>query len=118
AAPPPSRNHVALSGRNWWTLPGSNRRPHACKARALPSELRALLLPLLRLPDADDDSFVLVVQLPQRVARLRHDALETPAPARARCPERAGHDELMVVHKLVDKPGLEPGIARCERAVI
>ena len=25
----------------WWTLPGSNRWPQACKASALPSELRA-----------------------------------------------------------------------------
>ena len=24
----------------WWSLTGSNRRPHACKARALPTELR------------------------------------------------------------------------------
>ena len=24
----------------WWSLTGSNRRPHACKARALPAELR------------------------------------------------------------------------------
>ena len=24
----------------WWSRPGSNRRPHACKARALPAELR------------------------------------------------------------------------------
>ena len=24
----------------WWSLSGSNRRPHACKARALPAELR------------------------------------------------------------------------------
>jgi hypothetical protein len=25
---------------NWWRRTGSNRRPHACKARALPTELR------------------------------------------------------------------------------
>jgi len=25
---------------SWWSLSGSNRRPHACKARALPAELR------------------------------------------------------------------------------
>ena len=24
---------------NWWSQTGSNRRPHACKARALPTEL-------------------------------------------------------------------------------
>ena len=23
----------------WWSQTGSNRRPHACKARALPAEL-------------------------------------------------------------------------------
>ena len=26
--------------RNWWSWTGSNRRPHACKARALPTELQ------------------------------------------------------------------------------
>lgn len=26
---------------NWWTLPGSNRPPPACKASALPNELKA-----------------------------------------------------------------------------
>ena len=26
--------------RNWWRRAGSNRRPHACKARVLPTELR------------------------------------------------------------------------------
>jgi hypothetical protein len=30
-----SRNRTA-----WWSLPGSNRRPEACKATALPAELR------------------------------------------------------------------------------
>jgi hypothetical protein len=35
----------------WWSQTGSNRRPHACKARALPAELwprtrRRMLLPL------------------------------------------------------------------------
>lgn len=28
---------------NWWTRSGSNRRPEACKATALPTELQALL---------------------------------------------------------------------------
>ena len=27
------------SRRSWWSQTGSNRRPHACKARALPAEL-------------------------------------------------------------------------------
>src|SRR6266516_6175068 len=27
--------------RSWWTWPGSNRRPPACKAGALPAELHA-----------------------------------------------------------------------------
>ena len=34
----PSPDGVAL-GRSWWSQTGSNRRPHACKARALPTEL-------------------------------------------------------------------------------
>ena len=28
----------------WWRRPGSNRRPQACKARALPTELRPHVL--------------------------------------------------------------------------
>jgi hypothetical protein len=31
-----------LTKEEWWSLTGSNRRPHACKARALPTELRPL----------------------------------------------------------------------------
>src|SRR5215210_4144864 len=34
--------HVQTS-RNWWSLSGSNRRPEACKATALPAELRPLV---------------------------------------------------------------------------
>ena len=30
---------VAPSPKEWWSQTGSNRRPHACKARALPTEL-------------------------------------------------------------------------------
>jgi hypothetical protein len=33
----PSRSSVRSEG--WWSQTGSNRRPHACKARALPAEL-------------------------------------------------------------------------------
>ena len=29
----------SLKGEAWWSQTGSNRRPHACKARALPAEL-------------------------------------------------------------------------------
>jgi hypothetical protein len=29
----------AAEGEAWWSQTGSNRRPHACKARALPAEL-------------------------------------------------------------------------------
>ena len=29
-----------LQPNSWWRRTGSNRRPHACKARALPTELR------------------------------------------------------------------------------
>ena len=29
----------AADGAPWWSRTGSNRRPHACKARALPTEL-------------------------------------------------------------------------------
>src|SRR4051794_35121549 len=32
--------HVLVDLRTiWWSQTGSNRRPHACKARALPAEL-------------------------------------------------------------------------------
>jgi hypothetical protein len=37
ATAPNSCPAVAL--QNWWSQTGSNRRPHACKARALPTEL-------------------------------------------------------------------------------
>ena len=34
-----SRISGAKSQKRWWSQTGSNRRPHACKARALPTEL-------------------------------------------------------------------------------
>ena len=36
-----SGDHGSAFGRStaWWSQTGSNRRPHACKARALPTEL-------------------------------------------------------------------------------
>jgi hypothetical protein len=36
------------AGEGWWSRSGSNRRPHACKARALPTELRPLATARLR----------------------------------------------------------------------
>ena len=39
----PSSRHLALSTGEWWSQTGSNRRPHACKARALPAELWPLI---------------------------------------------------------------------------
>src|SRR5579872_7276299 len=33
-----SREPPSIGG-DWWSQTGSNRRPHACKARALPTEL-------------------------------------------------------------------------------
>ena len=35
----------------WWSQTGSNRRPEACKATALPTELRARKVFILRLED-------------------------------------------------------------------
>ncbi len=47
-----TRNHLpsrdrrpTLAGGAWWRRTGSNRRPPACKAGALPAELRPLLRP-------------------------------------------------------------------------
>ena len=39
--PLPSARHAVKTSRLrlWWSQTGSNRRPHACKARALPTEL-------------------------------------------------------------------------------
>jgi hypothetical protein len=34
---------IACALDSWWSQTGSNRRPHACKARALPTELWPLL---------------------------------------------------------------------------
>jgi hypothetical protein len=50
------RARLAVAGvasEGWWSQTGSNRRPHACKARALPAELwprtrRRMLLPAMR----------------------------------------------------------------------
>ena len=37
-SPCPAAPRIA-EGEAWWSQTGSNRRPHACKARALPAEL-------------------------------------------------------------------------------
>ena len=34
-----SRAEAGAASEGWWSQTGSNRRPHACKARALPAEL-------------------------------------------------------------------------------
>ncbi len=40
------RTFLMIAGEaGWWSQTGSNRRPHACKARALPTELWPLLRP-------------------------------------------------------------------------
>ncbi len=41
------QRRVRLRGTTWWSLSGSNRRPPACKAGALPAELKPQLI-LLR----------------------------------------------------------------------
>src|SRR5258706_14152982 len=33
------RAEAGVASEGWWSQTGSNRRPHACKARALPAEL-------------------------------------------------------------------------------
>ena len=38
--PDDPRPHCFSSRGGWWSWTGSNRRPHACKARALPTELQ------------------------------------------------------------------------------
>jgi hypothetical protein len=48
SAPPNPRRaghepHLTFRRRSWWSLSGSNRRPEACKATALPAELRPRL---------------------------------------------------------------------------
>jgi hypothetical protein len=42
-SPCPAVPRIA-EGEAWWSQTGSNRRPHACKARALPAELWPLFL--------------------------------------------------------------------------
>jgi hypothetical protein len=37
------RSRRCPSRKGWWSQTGSNRRPHACKARALPTELWPLI---------------------------------------------------------------------------
>ena len=36
---PARRAEAGAASKGWWSQTGSNRRPHACKARALPAEL-------------------------------------------------------------------------------
>jgi hypothetical protein len=36
---PTRQDHEGFAAKGWWSQTGSNRRPHACKARALPAEL-------------------------------------------------------------------------------
>ena len=36
--------HHSASHKKWWRRTGSNRRPDACKATALPAELRPLIM--------------------------------------------------------------------------
>ena len=65
--------------RKWWSLSGSNRRPPACKAGALPAELR----PHSGVAHADDP----------RGRRLRwrgSQAIRRPSGLRAPCPELPG----------------------------
>ena len=50
--PKPYRSRRLLALEEWWSQTGSNRRPHACKARALPAELWPHYLPLAGRPDA------------------------------------------------------------------
>jgi hypothetical protein len=43
-APDGARMLEQVGGAGWWRQTGSNRRPHACKARALPAELCPLTM--------------------------------------------------------------------------
>ena len=42
---PPVRRNKKQSEKKWWRRTGSNRRPEACKATALPTELRPRYFP-------------------------------------------------------------------------
>lgn len=64
---------------NWWTLSESNRRPPACKADALPSELRARMI-VLRTNDFHTDQaadYSVIWKDPdgreRKVGRIFHD---------------------------------------------
>ena len=49
----PSVGHLlVMPDREWWTWPGSNRRPRRCERRALPAELHAHKLPAVILTEA------------------------------------------------------------------
>ena len=39
-----NKDRARIVQRSWWSLSGSNRRPEACKATALPAELRPLTI--------------------------------------------------------------------------
>ena len=46
--PTSRRERFHVPNQKWWSRTGSNRRPEACKATALPTELRPLLVCLKR----------------------------------------------------------------------
>ncbi len=51
---------------SWWTWPGSNRRPPACKAGALPAELHApnnYMTPIMILIEFRENDYLLCLQV-------------------------------------------------------
>src|SRR4051795_5267071 len=72
----------------WWSQTGSNRRPHACKARALPAELwprtRRRMLSLIKVVGLGR------LELPtSRLSSARSNQLSYKPLTRGACPARA-----------------------------
>ena len=60
-------SHRALTRRRWWSWTGSNRRPDACKATALPTELQ---------PQSDDRD--------ARLSKAARGSIDTGGPGTTR----------------------------------
>ena len=65
------RSALAIMQPIWWSQTGSNRRPHACKARALPTELWPRSLTAITMPEhASEQGMVGLGRLELPTSRL------------------------------------------------
>ena len=66
---------IRLLFSDWWSQTGSNRRPHACKARALPTELWPLQRTEDRRQRTDEDTFCPLSSVFRRLSSVLRQGL-------------------------------------------